>query len=76
MKLPLRRSTFVALVMTAGVLSAGVVAPATADPTAAEPTKAAAVGPCDEEAGDNFAAACDLPGARLAGIEPERKSVV
>ena len=61
-----------ALVLAAGLLSAGVVSPATADPDSPS------CGPEEralEQAGDNFATTCDLPGARLAGIEPAQPRV-
>ncbi len=67
-----------ALVLGAGVLASGVVAPATAEQTADRTMQVGStdpVGACDEEVGDNFSAACDLPGARLAGIEPARPRI-
>jgi hypothetical protein len=57
-----------ALALAAGTLAASAVSPATAEPT--PPVT------CDvAQAGDNFAEACELPGAALAGIEPAQPRV-
>lgn len=59
-----------ALVLVSGMFASGAVAPATAEPRPTPPPT------CDlVEAGDNFAEACELPGARLAGIEPAQPRV-
>ena len=75
MTLPSRLAALGALVLTAGVLSAGVVSPATAEPTASAPACGSAQEAALAAVDDNFAAACDQPGARLAGIEPATPKV-